>query len=101
MKMSGEDLALLKNPVDEQQPDLPHISNWRREPKVWELVLLVAIGGVLFNVTQSAFNGWHAAVVSFGDNAASLQAARAIREWSFHGVDIQHFMGYPYSIAAV
>ena len=100
-KMSGEDLALLKKPADEQRPGPLHVSNWGREPQVWELVLLVAIGGVLFDVTQSAFNGWHTAVVSFGDNAAYLQAARAIREWNFHGIDIQHFMGYPYAIAAV
>jgi len=99
--MSGEDSALLKEPAEEQWLDPPHISNWGREPKVWELVLLVAIGGVLLDVTQSAFNGWHTAVASFGDNAAYLQAARAIREWNFHGIDIQHFIGYPYTIAAV
>ena len=99
--MSGEDLALLKKPADERRTVPPHISNWGREPKVWELVLLVAIGGVLFDLTQIAFSGWHSAVVNFGDNAAYLQAATAIRDRNFHGIDIQHFMGYPYAIAAV
>lgn len=78
-----------------------HISNWGREPKLGELLLLVAVGGVLFDITLSAFTGWHTAVSNLGDNAAYLQVATAIRKWDFRGIDIQHFMGYPYMIAAV
>ena len=78
-----------------------HTSEWRREPNLRELLLLVAIGCVLFDVTLSAFTGWHAAVQSLGDNTAYLQVATAIRKWDFHGIDIQHFMGYPYAIALV
>ena len=32
---------------------------------------------------------------------AYLQVATAIRHWDFRGIDIQHFMGYPYAIAVV
>lgn len=37
----------------------------------------------------------------FGDNAAYLTVANAIRQWDLRGVAIQHFMGYPYFIAFV
>jgi hypothetical protein len=98
--MSEEGSALLTRSADKWRP-AEHISNWKREPKLWELLLLVAIGCVLFDVTLSAFGGWRGSVVNFGDNAAYLQGARAIRNWDFHGIDTQHFLGYPYSIVAI
>ena len=99
--MSQEDVALLKTAAEKRWPDVQHTSNWAREPKPRELFLFVAIGCVLFLVTMSAFGGWHTAAVNFGDNGAYLQAATAIRNWDFRGIDIQHFLGYPYTIAAV
>ena len=39
-------------------------------------------------------------VVEYGDNGAYLEVANAIRRWDFQHVYIQHFMGYPYFIAA-
>jgi len=101
VRISGEDFAVPKKPAVEHWTDRQHTSSWRRELQVWELVLLVAVGGVLFDITQRAFSGWHTVVADFGDNAAYLQAAKAIREWNFRSIDIQHFMGYPYAIAAV
>jgi hypothetical protein len=56
---------------------------------------------VFFGATLIVFHGWHSLVLSFGDNAAYLRVAMAIRHWDFQGVDVQHFMGYPYAIAAV
>lgn len=41
------------------------------------------------------------AVFEWGDDADYLAVANAIRHWDFHHMYIQHFMGYPYSIAAV
>ena len=76
-------------------------SPWGREPSLWELFLLVGTGGVLFDITLNAFSSWHTVLLSLGDNTAYLQVAAAIRSWDFHGMDIQHFMGYPYIIAAV
>lgn len=74
---------------------------WRTEPTVVELLLLVAMGGVLFGLTLIVFHGWHSMVLMYGDNGAYVEVANAIRQWDFHGVDIQHFMGYPYAIATV
>jgi hypothetical protein len=56
---------------------------------------------VFFGATLIAFHGWHGRLLSYGDNAAYLSVATAIRYWDFHGLDIQHFMGYPYAIAVV
>lgn len=39
-------------------------------------------------------------ISSYGDNGAYLAVANAIQHWDFHHIDIQHFMGYPYFIAA-
>ena len=76
-------------------------TTWRREPTLGELLVLVIVGGAFFGATLIAFEGWRGLVLSFGDNAAYLQVATAIRHWDFNGLDIQHFMGYPYSIAAL
>jgi hypothetical protein len=74
---------------------------WREEPTLRELFVLVILGLVLFDVTTSVLRGWHLVVFTTGDNGAYLQVATAIRHWDFHGIYIQHFMGYPYTIAAV
>jgi hypothetical protein len=76
-------------------------TKWRREPTFPELLLLLAVAAVFFGATLVAFHGWHGRLLSFGDNSAYLEIATAIRHWDFHGIDIQHFMGYPYAIAVV
>jgi len=101
VKISDEDLALLKEPAGNRRPDTQYTSNWETEPRLWELFLWVAVGWVVFDITLIVFSGWRAAVVNFGDNAAYLQAATAIRQWDFHGIDTQHFLGYPYTIVAL
>jgi hypothetical protein len=63
--------------------------------------MLVAVGGVLFLATATTLHGWRNLPLIFGDNDAYLAVATAIRHWDFHGLGIQHFMGYPYAIAAV
>jgi len=40
-------------------------------------------------------------IVEWGDNSAYLATANAILHWDFRNIGIQHFMGYPYAIAAV
>jgi len=76
-------------------------TRWRTEPTVHELLLLLAVGGVLFEATAIALRGWNSLVLSFGDNAVYLDVAKAIRHWNFYGANLQHFMGYPYAIAMV
>jgi hypothetical protein len=76
-------------------------TKWRTEPTVRELLLLLAVGGVFFDATAITLHGWNSLVLSFGDNAAYLDVATIIRHWDLHGAGVQHFMGYPYAIAAV
>jgi hypothetical protein len=76
-------------------------TKWKTEPTVRELLLLLAVGGVFFDATAIALHGWNSLVLSFGDNAVYLDVATMIRHWDFHGAGVQHFMGYPYAIAAV
>jgi hypothetical protein len=76
-------------------------TKWRTEPTVRELLLLLAVGGVFFDATAITLHGWNSLVLSFGDNAVYLDVATTIRHWDFHGAGVQHFMGYPYAIAAV
>jgi hypothetical protein len=76
-------------------------TNWGTEPALYELLLLMALAAVLFGATLIVFHGWHGRLLHFGDNAAYLEVATAIRHWDFHGLSIQHFMGYPYAIALV
>jgi hypothetical protein len=40
-------------------------------------------------------------VLRYGDNAAYVTVANAILRWDFHGLFVQHFMGFPYFIATV
>ena len=42
-----------------------------------------------------------ALVFAYGDNVAYRDVANAILHWDFRGLQLQHFMGYPYLIAAV
>jgi hypothetical protein len=77
------------------------INVWKREPTLRELLVWVALSCVLFDVAAHVLTGWQTLVFSYGDNLPYLQTAQAIRRWDFHGLGIQHFMGYPYAIAAV
>ena len=76
-------------------------TKWNDEPSRRELLLLVAVAAACFGATLSVFHGWHGLVLRYGDNTAYLEVANAITKWDFRGLDIQHFMGYPYSIAAL
>jgi hypothetical protein len=81
--------------IMENQP----ITDWKSEPTIREVLLLVCVSGVLFVATAMALRGWQALMLSFGDNVAYREVAAAIRHWDFHGTHIQQFMGYPYAIA--
>ena len=76
-------------------------TRWKTEPTVGELLLLLAVGAVLFDAMAIALRGWNSLVLSFGDNAVYLDVAKAIQHWNLYGADLQHFMGYSYAIAAV
>ncbi len=83
------------------EPETKPTTKWKSEPTLLELLLLTATGALLFGATLVAFQGWHGLALDFGDNTAYLEVATAIRHWDFRGVQVQHFMGYPYAIALV
>ncbi len=63
--------------------------------------MLVVVASMSFGMTASTLRSWRTLALTFGDNGAYVEVATAIRHWDFHGLDIQHFMGYPYAIASV
>ncbi len=73
---------------------------WKTEPSVRELFILVVLACASFGIAASLLHGWRNLALNFGDNGAYLEVAAAIRHWDFHDVGVQHFMGYPYAIAA-
>jgi hypothetical protein len=66
-----------------------------------ELFLLVAVSLAVTWITALLLHRSFRLAVEYGDNTAYLEVANAIRHWEFQHVYIQHFMGYPYFIAAV
>ena len=66
-----------------------------------ELFLLLALSLVVFWTTSFLLHKSTDFVVHSGDNAAYRDVANAILHWDFHDLQVQHFMGYPYLIAAV
>ena len=69
-------------------------------PNERELLLLVGLSLVVTWATLFFLHQSPAVALSYGDNGAYLDVARAILHWDFHNVQLQHFMGYPYFIAA-
>jgi hypothetical protein len=82
-------------------PEIKQTTKWNSEPNLRELLLLLACGATCFGATVSLLQGWHTLPLHYGDNTAYLEVASAIRHWDFHGLDVQHFMGYPYAIAVL
>jgi hypothetical protein len=66
-----------------------------------ELFLFVTVSAVLFAAAVSTLGSWRGVVSSYGDNAAYLEAATAIKNWDLRDMPVQHFMGDSYFIAAV
>lgn len=73
---------------------------WKSEPTRGEIVILVFLGWSLFLAALACLRGSFGQLPGYGDNAAYLEVASAIQRWNFRGIDIQHFMGYPYAIAS-
>ena len=69
-------------------------------PRQLELVVLVVLSSVVMWITALLLHRSHNLIMGYGDNNAYLAVANAILHWDFHDIDIQHFMGYPYLIAA-
>lgn len=68
-------------------------------PSQRELLLLASLSGAVMWITAFLLHRSFAQMLDYGDNAAYLSVADGIRRWDFHGLGVQHFMGYPYLIA--
>ncbi len=76
-------------------------SRWKQEPTLREAVILWTGSALLFVITASTFENYSQLVRTFGDSAAYLQIADAIRTWNFSGLQLKHFWGLPYAVAAL
>jgi hypothetical protein len=65
-----------------------------------EVLLLAVLSCAVMWITALALHRSRDLVTHYGDDGAYLTVANAILHWDFHQIDIQHFMGYPYFIAA-
>ena len=74
---------------------------WTDDPTQTELVLLWLIAAVVFIVVVNHFQTYGDKVSSFGDNAAYISAAAAIRHWDFRGVQTKQAWGLSYLIASL
>jgi hypothetical protein len=74
---------------------------WAVEPSQRELLIVVAVTGILFVSVMVLFHRFFATVEGSGDNPAFLGITAAIRHWDFHGLDVKAFWGLPYVMAGV
>lgn len=88
--------------LDSQLPsvDLSQ-TKFKTAPTQRELLALACVSGAAMWITAVALHRTGSRILEYGDNAAYLAVANAIRHWDFRNLDIQHFMGYPYLIAAL
>lgn len=66
-----------------------------------ELLLLVGLSLAVMWATIFLLHKTPRVALSSGDNGAYLEVAKAILHWDFRNLHLQHFMGYPYLIAAM
>jgi hypothetical protein len=83
-----------------------HLTNelgvgFQAPPSQKELLILAVLSGVVMWITAFSLHRASNLILGYGDNDAYLAVANAILGWDFQQVGIQHFMGYPYLIAAV
>ncbi len=70
-------------------------------PSLRELLLLFLFSGVLFGASALWLHARYHLLPSAGDEGAYMATAEAIRHWDFRSAVVQHFMGYPYAVAAL
>ena len=94
---------MLRVHADDPRIRLAHESESRfhAPPSQRELLGLAVFSAVVMWVTAFLLHRSPNLTLQYGDNPAYLAVANAILRWDFHNVGIQHFMGYPYFIAAV
>src|ERR1700732_2862892 len=76
-------------------------ANTERSAPTSRILLLSFISSLLFVAVVSIFQGYFSTVDRFGDNQSYMAISFAIRHWSFQDLEIKHFWGLPYVMAAV
>ncbi len=66
-----------------------------------EVLFLAVLSAAVMWITAFLLHQSTRLALDFGDNQAYIAVANAIRRWDFAHIEIQHFMGFPYFIAAV
>ena len=74
---------------------------FKEPPDTRELLLLFAVSFLTMWITVFLLHHSAVLVLHYGDNTAYVDVATAILHWDFHNLQVQHFMGYPYFIAAI
>jgi hypothetical protein len=71
------------------------------QPSLRSVLLLSLVSGVVFVTVISFWRDYFVIMDSSGDRLAYMSVASAIKGWSFEGVEVKHFWGLPYLMAAV
>jgi hypothetical protein len=66
-----------------------------------ELLALVIVSAAVMWIAAFLLHRSTSLVLEYGDNAAYATVANSILRWDFHDLFVQHFMGYPYFVAAL
>jgi len=74
---------------------------FKTPPSEREVLTLAVLSGAVLWITAFLLHRSPGEMLNYGDNGPYLRVAEAIRRWDFHSLGIQHFMGYPYVIAAL
>lgn len=87
--------------LSEYRPRTEHGTRFSPAPSERELLGLAAAGAAIMWITALLLHRPPSLILQYGDNDAYLNVANAILRWDFRDIVVQHFMGYPYFIAAV
>jgi hypothetical protein len=88
-------------PVKSKVPTLPAYSRWHAEPTLREVLALWFVTCLVFVMSVAVLHNYFALVDDFGDSAAYMGLASAIRHWDFHWIVVKQFWGLPYAMAAL
>ncbi len=70
-------------------------------PRFLEVMSLALVASLIFAGTICLFSRYGAAVQSFGDSSAYESVTSALQRWTFDGLQVKQFWGYPYAMAAL
>jgi hypothetical protein len=94
-------LSTAYQPETKSATPKPAPSFWKREPALPEVLVMWAAAALIFICTISVFRSYWQVIPGFGDSSAYMQIADVIRSWNFSDIQVKHFWGLPYAMAAL